>query len=164
MWLFSFYSIQLLLLDVRDQHCTFVITIVTGECTIMITKQLWFGVCHRCYYLLIYYDSFIVLCFILNLPMVQWWNRYKDWSFCLSKISNMFICIIFEHKCLAADKEVHNLQFLITRNKYSNQVYVIKPSDHWKMRLYQGSAKCCEGDPHSDFNRLASAILVNTLL
>ena len=63
--------------------------------------------------------------------MVLWWNKDKDWSFCFSQISNLFMCFIFEHNIFAADKEIHNLQFLIANNKYSNQVYVIKPSDHW---------------------------------
>ena len=38
------------------------------------TKKIWFGVCHCFCFLLIYYNSFILLCFILNWPMVQWWS------------------------------------------------------------------------------------------
>ena len=34
-----------------------------GECAILILRKLWFGVCHCCYYILIYGDYFILLCF-----------------------------------------------------------------------------------------------------
>ena len=101
---------------------------------------------------------------MVDVEMVQWWNKDKDWSFHFSQISNLFICSIFEHNIFAADKAIHNLQFLITKNKYSNQVYVIKPIYHWKTGIYQGSADCCEGDHDSDLNRLDSAILGNKLL
>ena len=37
-----------------------------------------------------------------------------------------------------------------TQNKYSNQVYVIKPSDYQKTELYQGSADHCAGDRNYD--------------
>ena len=76
----------------------------------------------------------------------------------------MFIGFIFEHNIFVADKEIHNFQFLITNNKYSDQVYVIRPSDHQKTGPYQGSADRCEGDCDSGLNCLASAILGSTLL
>ena len=76
----------------------------------------------------------------------------------------MFICFIFEHNIIAEDKSIHNLQFLITNIKYSNQFYVIKPSKHLNTGLYHGSAYRCEGDLESDLNRLFAAILGNTLL
>ena len=76
------------------------------------------------------------------------------------------ICLFFssEHKIFAAEKAIHNLQFLIINNKYSNQVYVIKPSDHWKTGFRQGSSECCEGDRDYDLNRLDSEISGNPLL
>ena len=64
----------------------------------------------------------------------------------------------------AADKAIHNLQFLINNNKYSNQVYVIKTSYHLKTGLYQGSDDFCEEDCYSDLSRLSSAILGNKML
>ena len=39
-----------------------------------------------------------------------------------SQILNMFICAISEQNVFAADKEIHNLRFLIINNKYRNQV------------------------------------------
>ena len=90
------------------QHCVFVIAIVTGECAILILWRLRFGVCHSCYCLLIYDDSIILLCFILNCHR----------TFLFSQISNPFIFIIFEHNIFTADKAIHNLQFFITNNKY----------------------------------------------
>ena len=59
---------------VRGQHFVLVIAIVTGECAILILQKLRFVAFHCCYCLLIYDDYVILLCFILNLPMVQWWN------------------------------------------------------------------------------------------
>ena len=79
-----------------------------------------------------------------------WWNKDKDWSFIFSQILNMFIFFIFEHNIFAADKAIHNFQYLITNNKYSNQVYVIKPSDYQNTGIYQGSADRCEGYRESD--------------
>ena len=55
-------------------RCVFVVAIFTGECAILIPRKLHFGVCHHWYSLLIYNDSIILLCFILNWPMAQWWN------------------------------------------------------------------------------------------
>ena len=140
--------------SVWGQHYVFVIAIVTGECAILILRKLRFGVCHCWYCLLIYNDYVILLCFILNYHRI----------FLFLQILNIFICFISKHSIFAADEAIHNLQFLITNNKYINQVYVIKPSNHWKTGLYQGSADCCEGDSESDWSRLASAILGNTLL
>ena len=87
-----------------------------------------------------------------------------DWLFCFSQILNLFICFIFEHNIFAADKEIHNFQYLITSTKYSNQVYVINPSDQQRTGISQGSDYCCEGDCESDLIRLASAISENPLL
>ena len=111
---------------VRDQHHIFVIAIITGECAILILQKLRFGVSHYFYYLLIYDDSVILLCFILN------YHR----TFLSSQILKLFICGIFEHNFISADKAIHNLQFLITKNKYINQVSVIKSTNHRNMRLY----------------------------
>ena len=74
--LFSFYSVQLLLWLILfgDSIKFFIITIVMYECAILIPRQLWFCVCHCCYCLLIYENVVILLCFISNWPMVQWWN------------------------------------------------------------------------------------------
>ena len=38
---------------------------------------------------------------------------------------NLFICFIFKHNIFAADKAIHTFQYLITNNKYINQVYLI---------------------------------------
>ena len=135
-------------------NCVFVITIIRGEFAILIPPNLWFGVCHRCYFLLIYNDSVIISCFILNCHI----------TYLFSQISNLFICGIFEQTSFAADKSIHNLWFSIINNKYSKQVSVITPINHWKMRLYQGSADNCEGDCDSGLNSLASLILGNKLL
>ena len=94
------------------------------------TKKLRFDVCNHCYCLLIYDDYVILICFILNWTMLQWWNggwwnKEYDWLCFLSQISNLFILFISEHNSFAADKETHTLQFLITNNKYSNQAYLI---------------------------------------
>ena len=64
----------------------------------------------------------------------------------------MSICFIFEHNIFTVDKAIHNVQFLITNNKYSNQVYMIKPSEHWNTGIYKGSADCCAGDRDYDLN------------
>ena len=113
---------------VGDQHCIFVISIVTGECTILILRKLRFGVCHCWYCLLIYDGSVILSCFILNCHR----------NFLFSQISDLFICGIFEHNFFAADKAIHNLQLFITNNKYSNQLSVIKPINHLKMGFIRG--------------------------
>ena len=56
------------------QYCVLVIAIITGERGILILQKIRFGVCHCWYCILVYDDSIILLCFILNWPMVQWWN------------------------------------------------------------------------------------------
>ena len=38
---------------------------------------------------------------------------------------NLFICIIFKHNIFAADKAIHNFQYLKNHKKYSNQFYLI---------------------------------------
>ena len=70
--------------------------------------------------------------------------------FCFSLRLNLFICFIFQHNIFTEDKSIHNIQYLTTHNKYSNQVYVIKPSDHQKTRIYQGSADFFEDYCNSD--------------
>ena len=84
--------------------------------------------------------------------------------FYFSPTLTLFNCFIFEHKLFAVDKAIHNYQYLITNNKYSNQIYVIKPSNHQKTGLYQGSSDRCEGDRDCDLIRLASEISVSPLL
>ena len=74
------------------------------------------------------------------------------------------MCLFFEHNIFAADKEIYNLQFLITNNKYSNKFNIIKPRENWNMGLHQGSANRFEGDCNSDLKCLDSAILGNVLL
>ena len=103
---------------IRGQHHVFVIAIGTGECAILVLQTLQPGVRHRCYCLLIYNYSVILLCFVLNCHR----------TFLFSPITNLFLCFIFEHNILAADKVIHNLQYFIPTNKYRNKVYVIKPS------------------------------------
>ena len=95
--------------------------------------------------------------------MVKWYNKDKGLSFCFSQILNLFICFIFKHN-FAGRKKQSNLQLLITNNKYSNQVYVIKPINQWNIGLYQVSADHCEVDRDSKLNHLASAISGNPLL
>ena len=73
-WLFYIYTFIIVTYFVRGQHCVFVISIVMCECAILIPRKLRLRVCHCWYCLLIYDDSFIILCFILKWPMVQWWN------------------------------------------------------------------------------------------
>ena len=51
-------------------------------------------------------------------------NKDKYWLSCFSQILNLFIYSIFEQNVFAAD--IRHIQCLITNNKYSNQVYVIK--------------------------------------
>ena len=113
---------------VRGQHLVFVVAIVTCECDILVPQKLWFGVCHRWYFLFIYDYSVFLSCFILNCHR----------NFLFSQISDLFICGIFEHNFFAADKAIHNLQLFITNNKYSNQLSVIKPINHLKMGFIRG--------------------------
>ena len=81
---------------------------------------------------------------------MKWLNKDKDLSFLFSQILNLFICFIFEHNIFAADKAIHHFHYLIINNKYSNQVRVMKTSNHQKTGLYQGSDNSCEGDRNSD--------------
>ena len=108
-----------------------------------------------CYFIMFYFK-------LTNGTMVKWWmvklcngeikisigrffsHKYRICSFVL------FLNTTF----LQQKKEIHNLRFLITNKKYSNPVYVIKPSKHWTTAIYQGSADSCEGDHESDFNFL----------
>ena len=110
------------------QHCVFVISIFMCECAVLIIQKLLFGVCHCCYCLLIYDYSIIVLCFIIS----------SHRMFLFFQILNLFICDIFEPNCFASDNAIHKLQLLIINTKYSNQVLVIKHSNHWRLGLYQG--------------------------
>ena len=110
------------------QHSVFGIAIVRGECTILILQKLLFCVFHCWYCPLVYDDSVIVLCIILK----------SHGHLFFSQIPNMLICGIFEPNCFVAEKATHNLQFLIINNRYRNQVFVIKQSNHWKTGIYQG--------------------------
>ena len=108
---------------------------------------------------------------LTNGEMVKWWIMKCCHGEIKIRIGHLFsrkyrICpfLIFEHNIFAADKAIHTLQFLIINNKYSNQDYVIKPSNQWKMVIYQGLDDHCEGDHDSDLYRLDSAISGNTLL
>ena len=56
---------------VRGHHCVFVVVIVTSGCAMLIINKFWFGVCHRFYCLFIYNYSVILLCFVLNWPIVK---------------------------------------------------------------------------------------------
>ena len=125
---------------VPGQHGVFVIVTVRGECAVLIWQKLLFGVCNFCYCQLIYDDSVIALCIIIN--------NYR--TFLFSQIPNLFICGIFEPNCFVADKEIYILKLLITNNKYTNQVSVIKQSNHRKMGLDQGLSDHCEGDREFD--------------
>ena len=42
------------------------------ECAILIPHKLRLCVCHRCYCILIYYNTVISLCFILNWQLLSW--------------------------------------------------------------------------------------------
>ena len=82
----------------------------------------------------------------------------------LKNIESVHLFYIRTQHFFAADKAIHNFKFLITNNNHSNEVYVIKPRNHQKTGLYQGSANLCKGDRDSDLIRLASAISNNPLL
>ena len=69
------------------QHCLFMINVVMDECTILILRTLQFCVCHCCYCLLIYNDSVLLLCLILNCHI----------TFIFSQVLNLFIFGIFKH-------------------------------------------------------------------
>ena len=74
------------------------------------------------------------------------------------------IIFFFRTQHFPADKAIHNLQFLITNNKYSNQGYVIKTINHWYTGIYQESDNRCEIYHDFDLNCLAPEILGNILL
>ena len=59
---------------VRGHHCIFVVVIVTVRCALLILNKLWIVVCHWLCCLLIYNYSIILSCFVLNWPIVKWWN------------------------------------------------------------------------------------------
>ena len=104
---------------VQSRHSVYVIFIFTGKCAILILQKLWFGVCHRCCCLLIYDDSVILSCFILICHR----------TFLFSKIFNLFIYGIFSIMfCIRQSNPKPSI--FRSNNKYSNQVYVIKPSDY----------------------------------
>ena len=115
---------------------------------------------------------FIMIHFKLtNGAMVKWWmmkwcngeRKIRIGRFFLTTIEYVHL-FYFQTQKICSRSRNHNLQFLITNNKYNNQVYVIKPIYHLKTGLYQGSANCCEWDRESDLNSLASEISGNTLL
>ena len=118
-----------------------------------------------CYFIMFYFK-------LKNGEMVKWWTikwyngeiNIRIGFFLFSKILNLFICFIFKDIIFAADRAIHNFQYLITNNKYSNQVYAIKPINQQKTGIYQGSADSCKGDRDSDLIFLASEISVNPLL
>ena len=118
------------------------------------TTKIRFGVCHCCYCQLIYDDSVIILCIIIN----------SHRTVLFSQIPIFFIRGIVEPNCFAVDKEIHNLQFLIINNNYSNQVSIIRRSYQWKKGIYQGLDNDCEGYHDSDLICLSLVILGNTLL
>ena len=104
--------------------------------------------CVRIFPAIIHWPTMILLfllCIIVN------FHR----TFIFSQISNLFMCAIFEHNNLSADKEIHYLQFLIINNKCINQFPVIKPSDNWKTEHYQVLSDRCKGDLDSYLNWLA---------
>ena len=130
---------------VRGSNGVLSIVIVTCECAILIIRKLQLRVYHHCYCLLIYDDTVILLCFFLNWSMVQWRNgwwlncemaklRYRLVVLFLTNIEDVHF-LIFKHNIFAADKEIHNFHYLVTNNNYSDQVYVIKPSDHHRGQL-----------------------------
>ena len=104
---------------------------------------------------------------LTNGAMVKWWNgkiKIRIGRF-FSHKHRIYSCVLFLNtNIFGSDKEIHNLQFLINNNKYSNQAQVIKTNDHWRTGIYKGSANRCEGDCDSDLNFMDSAILGNTLL
>ena len=57
--------------SVWGKLCVFVIVIVMCKCALFIIRKLWLRVCHWCYCILIYDDTDISLCFILNWPILQ---------------------------------------------------------------------------------------------
>ena len=70
-FVFLLNTVNIVTFFVWGQHCNIVIFIVTCECNLLIIQRLRLRVCHRCYCLLVYDDTDISLCLILNRPMVQ---------------------------------------------------------------------------------------------
>ena len=77
----------------------------------------------------------------------------------LSKISNLFICGIFEHKLFHQSKKSTTFDFLSTRISAQTKSLYPKPSDQWKTEHYRGSDDSGEVDIDSDINFLASGNL-----
>ena len=104
---------------------------------------------------------------LTNGAMEKWCNgeiKIRIGGFFYHKYRICSFVLFFKHNIFTAEKEIHNLQFFITNNKYSKRVYIIKTRDHWKTGIYHGSSNSCEGYRESDLNRMASEILGNTLL
>ena len=119
----------------------------------------------RLFYFIMFYFK------LANGAMVKWWMvkwcngeiKISIDRFFLTNIESVHL-FYFKHNIFAADKAIHNFQYLITNNKDSNQVYVIKPINHRKKGLYQVSAGFCEVDLDSDLICLASEISGNPIL
>ena len=112
----------------RNCHChVWVRYIDTTKITVACMSSLLLSIdIRRFYYLIMFYFK------LTNGEMVKWWMV----KWCNGEIKNrtghLFyhkyqICsfVLFRTKSFAADKVIHNLQFLIINNKYSNQVYLI---------------------------------------
>ena len=93
--------------------------------------------------------TLFLLCFLLN----------SHGTFFFLQILNLFICAIFGHNLLPAEKEIYYLWLFIINNKCRNQVPVIKPREHWKTEHYWELDDCCEVDIDSDISRLAQSKL-----
>ena len=114
-------------------------------------SYLYYHEIHLRRYIILYcpltYDNFVIwLCFILSC----------HGNLLFSQRMNLCICGIFERNLFAANKEIHNLRFLIINNKCRNQVPVIKNCDHWYTEHYQVLDDHCEGDLDLVVNNLAS--------
>ena len=77
-----------------------------------------------CYFIIFYFK-------LTNDAMVKWWVVKWCNGEIKNRIGHLFftniesIHFFFEHNISAADKAIHNFQFSITSNNYSNQVYLI---------------------------------------
>ena len=98
---FSLNAVIIVTYFVQSRHRVFMIAIVEGKCAILMQQTLQFNVCHRFYCLLIYDDSVILSCFILNCHR----------TFLFSQILNLFICSIFEHNFLQMTKQSITFKF-----------------------------------------------------
>ena len=116
-----------------ERHCHgWVRYIDTTKITVWCMSSLLLSIDLRwlCYFIM--FDFKLTNGAMMKWRMLKWCNgetRIRIGCFVSSQISNLFICFIFEHKMFVAEKAIHNIQFLITNNKYSNQVYIIKPTD-----------------------------------